>query len=270
MNFRKHQSLWTSLILHVTVFVGLFLATIIEAFKPKEKEHVFVMVDPPSDSAEVNQAQPQPLPEPDLQLPDISKLNAVPDLPEPAPTPPTPKPVVTPPKPAPVKPAPVKPAPVKEAPAMSLEDFRKLHGTPEPRTRTTPQTTKPKTAPQFDTSKIQNELDQILKNQPSREATTRSMSQQEKNDLVRYNQQLSARLTRAWGKPAGLSGVRLEATVIFEVSRYGQITNARLNPSSGNRAFDQSVLEAFRKVSNAGPTPTGQQHTFTKTFRMTE
>jgi TonB family protein len=266
MNFRKNRSLWISLILHIAVFVGLFLATIIEAFKPKEEAHVFVMVDPPSDSPQVNQAQSQALPEPELTLPNLTELTAVPDLPKPAPTPPKPTPVT----PAPVTPAPVKPAPAKPAPAMSMEDFRKLHGTPEPRIRNTPQPSRPAANPQIDSSRIQQQLNQILKNQPSREASTRSMSQQDMNDLLAYNQQLSSRLTRAWGKPTNLSGVRLEATVIFDVSPSGQITNARLNPSSGNRAFDQSVLAAFSKVGNAGPTPTGQQHTFTKTFRMTD
>lgn len=273
MNFRKNKSLWTSLILHLTVLVGLFLATIIEAFKPKEKEHVFVMIDPPSENVQVDQSQP--LPEPPFQLPEITKLNAVPDLPEPTPVPPTPKPIAQVPKPAPLKPepakpAPVKPAPVQEAPPMSIDDFRRQHGTPEPRVRSTPQVSKPAVPPKIDASKIQEQLNQILKNQPSREASTQSMSQQDMDDLLRYNQQLSARLSRAWGKPTGLSGVRLEVTVIFDVSRYGQITNVRLKPSSGNSAFDQSVLAAFTKVGNAGPTPTGQQHTFTKTFRMND
>jgi TonB family protein len=88
--------------------------------------------------------------------------------------------------------------------------------------------------------------------------------------LGSYSSQLRARIDAAWAKPSNLAGVRIAATVVFDVSASGQITNARLQPSSGNGAFDQSVLAAFRKIVSAGPTPTGQAHSFTMTFRMTD
>ena len=96
------------------------------------------------------------------------------------------------------------------------------------------------------------------------------MNDQMKNALLAYNQRLSAMLSRAWSKPSGLSGVNLYVEVIFYVAPNGRISNIRLNPSSGNRAFDQSVLAAFQKVGSAGATPTGDGHTFTKRFRMTD
>jgi TonB family protein len=88
--------------------------------------------------------------------------------------------------------------------------------------------------------------------------------------LGKYSAQLRSRIDAAWAKPASLAGVKVATTVIFDVSASGRVTNARLRPGSGNAAFDQSVLAAFRKVISAGPTPTGQEHSFTMTFRMTD
>lgn len=260
MNFRKNQSFWTSCILHVVVLLGLFLATIIEAFKPKEPEHVFVMVEPPSENMAPS-PQPQDTPQPNLDI-DLPEPLEIPDLPEPVEAPPAP----TPPKPSPPKPAPPTPVPAKPK-VLSYEDFIAQQGQPKPRIRTEEPRTQTPTAPQINQNDIQKRLKDALKNQTRPET---QLSQQDMSELLRYNEMLSARLNRAWGKPAGLSGVRLEVSVIFDVSASGQISNIRLNPSSGNQTFDQSVIAAFKKVANAGPTPTRRGHTFTKTFRMVD
>jgi TonB family protein len=263
MNFRKNQSFWTSVILHVAVLLGLFLATVIELFKPEEPEHVFVMVEPPSSAMDQPTTPPQETP-PEFTMPDLPALPDVPDLPEPAPvvTPPTPTPVVETPAPAPKKPAPVTPPKT-----LSYEDFIKQQGAPKPRVRTEEPRAPTPTIPKFDPGDMQKKLEDALKNQVQPE---RNLSQQDMSELLRYNEMLSARLNRAWGKPSGLSGIRLQAVVVFDVSASGQLMNIRLNPGSGNNAFDQSVIAAFKKVANAGPTPTRRQHTFTKTFRMVD
>ena len=54
MKIPKDQPFWTSVILHLVVLLALFLVTIVQAFKPKEKPHVFEMVDPAN---EVSQSQ---------------------------------------------------------------------------------------------------------------------------------------------------------------------------------------------------------------------
>jgi protein TonB len=86
--------------------------------------------------------------------------------------------------------------------------------------------------------------------------------------LADYSSRLRSRIDAAWVKPAQLAGVRLFAEVVFDVSSSGRITNVRLRRGSGNKAFDQSILAAFRSVSSAGPTPTGQPHQFSLPFRM--
>ena len=60
----------------------------------------------------------------------------------------------------------------------------------------------------------------------------------------------------------------MEAKVTFDITASGSILNPRISKSSGDRVFDESVLEAFRRVKSIGPTPNGKSDTWTVTFRM--
>ena len=86
--------------------------------------------------------------------------------------------------------------------------------------------------------------------------------------LASYSSRLRSRIDAEWVKPAQLAGLRLLAEVVFDVSSSGQITNVRLLDGSGNAAFDQSILAAFRNASSGGPTPTGQSHQFSLPFQI--
>lgn len=247
MKLPKDQPFWTSVILHLVVLVGLFLATIVQAFKPKEKPHVFEMVEPPS---EVSDSPNSPTPLPPVEVPPEVELPPVPqvDIPPPQPTPPpepTPRPVESPPKPK----------------MVSYEEFIKKNPKKDPAPRA-PTPRQQITVPQIDVPRL------VVPQNPAQQNTNRPLSQQQLTELQRYSARLRSKIDAAWVKPAQLAGVRLISEVVFDVSASGRITNARLRPGSGNSAFDQSVLAAFRKVSSAGPTPTGQAHTFTLPFRM--
>lgn len=257
MRLSRNQSLWTSVILHLAVLIGLFLATIVEAFKPKEKPHVFEMVTaaPPAMQT-VSPTSAEAVPDLTLpELPPVPDLVTPPEPPAPAPTPPRPTP--PPPKPAPVA--------VPEKPKLITRDqFVKEFGQPKPRQQPTQTVTAPRiTVPKIDVPKL------VL---PAATGPTgpQPLSAQQMSALGAYSSQLRAKIDAAWGKPENLTGVQIAATVVFDVSEAGRITNVRLNPSSGNQAFDQSILAAFRRVTSAGPTPTGQAHVFTMTFRMAE
>jgi len=248
MKLPKDQPFWTSVILHLVVLVALFLATIIETLKPKEKPHVFEMVNATAQEqsvempAETPPAQEVPMPE----LPPVPELAEVPE------------PVEAPPEPTPPAPAPPKPR------VLSYEEFLKKNPIREPKPRQT-RTRKPVDAPRIEVPKL------VAPSNPSPSANSpQPLTQQQMSALGAYSAQLRSRIDAAWAKPASLAGVKVAATVIFDVSSSGRITNARLKPGSGNPAFDQSVLAAFRKVVSAGPTPTGQGHSFTMTFRMTD
>lgn len=264
MTFKKNQSLWTSVILHLALFIALFLATIVEAFLPKEKPHVFEMVSAPSPQDTPDSGTPMEIPS-SLELPDVMPMAEIPDpvMPEPAPV--KPAPIVKPrPTPTPV----VKPTPPPEPQLMSFKAFREKNPEKPQKTRK-PQPTKPRfVAPTIDTSEIQKNLQRSL---PTKvHSSPGGLTSAERTALQRYGDQLNSRLNRAWIKPANLAGVGLTVTVVFDVSSSGRISNIRLRPASGNASFDASVKAAFKRVGSGGVTPTGQGHSFTMSFKMVD
>jgi protein TonB len=251
MKLPKDQPFWTSVILHLVVLIGLFLATIIDTLKPKEKPHVFEMVSMPAQQ-QAAATPSEALPVPEMTMPELEPL------PEAVPRPVTPQPRPTPPVP---KPAPVEPAPK----IMTQAEFIRQYGAPQPRQPSRPATQRPSvTVPRIDVPKL------VVRPTSPSATGPRPLTQQQVSALGTYSAQLRSRIDAAWGKPASLAGARIVATVVFDVSASGRIINAQLKPGSGNSAFDQSVLAAFRNVTSAGPTPTGQGHSFSMTFRMTD
>jgi TonB family protein len=248
MKLPKDQPFWTSVILHLVVILGLFLGTIMHAFKPKEKQHVFEMVEPPSErtqSNQSNQSPPQPELPSDLPVVDLQPVPQV-DIPEPLPEPPS-----------------QVPEPKPEPQLMSAEDFFKNHPKEDPKPRTpTPAPRKNITVPQIDVPQL------VVPHSSNQSNSNQQLSSQQLSALNTYSARLRSKIDAAWTKPEHLAGVRLVAEVVFDVSATGRITNVRLQPGSGNSAFDQSVLGAFRRVTSAGPTPTGQAHSFSLPFRM--
>ena len=241
MKIPKDQPFWTSVILHLVVLLALFLVTIVQAFKPKEKPHVFEMVDPPSEESQSQQAAPQPpVEQTPVKLPPVPKVN-IPKPPVPTPRPkekPPPKPQI-----------------------IDYRDFTKEHPKDKPKLRPV--------APRPDISVHQIDVPKlIIPRTSSSTIPSPQLSPQQMSALAGYSSRLRSRIDAAWVKPAQLAGVSLLAEVVFDVSSSGQITNVRLRRGSGNAAFDQSILTAFRNASSAGPTPTGQPHQFSLPFRM--
>ena len=231
MKIPKDQPFWTSVILHLAVLLALFLVTIVQAFKPKEKPHVFEMVDPPDEVSESKQAAPQtPVQQAPVKLPPV----------------PTPRP---------------KEKPPPEVQIIDYRDFTREHPKDKPKPRPV--------APRPDISVHQIDVPKLIiprSSSPTRPSP--QLSPQQMSALADYSSRLRSRIDAAWVKPAKLAGVRLFAEVVFDVSSSGRITNVRLRRDSGNKAFDQSILAAFRSASLAGPTPTGQPHQFSLPFRM--
>ena len=240
MKIPKDQPFWTSVILHLMVLLALFLVTIVQAFKPKEKPHVFEMVDPPNELSQSQQVAPlPPVDQAPVKLPPVPKVNT------PMPLMPTPRPEEKPPK----------------SQIIDYQDFTKEHLKDKPKPR--PVAPRPDiSAHQIDVPKL------VIPRSPSATSLSPQLSRQQISTLADYSSRLRSRIDAAWVKPAQLAGVRLLAEVVFDVSSSGRITNERLRRGSGNKAFDQSILTAFRNASSAGPTPTGQLHQFILPFRM--
>ena len=231
MKIPKDQPFWTSVILHLMVLLALFLVTIVQAFKPKEKPHVFEMVDSANEVSQSQQVAPQPpVKKAPVKLPPM----------------PTPRP---------------KEKPPSEPQTIDYQDFTKEHLKDKPKPR--PVAPRPViSAHQIDVPKL------VIPRSPSATSLSPQLSRQQISTLADYSSRLRSRIDAAWVKPAQLAGVRLLAEVVFDVSSSGRITNERLRRGSGNKAFDQSILTAFRNASSAGPTPTGQPHQFILPFRM--
>ena len=228
MKIPKDQPFWTSVVLHLMVLLALFLVTIVQAFKPKEKPHVFEMVDPQEEASESKQAAPQrPMQEAPVKLPRV----------------PTPR---------------LEERQPAKTQIINYRDFTKEHpwDKPKPRPSEKPRYIK---VDQIDVSEF------IISGSSSSSKPSPQVSPQQ---MSTYYSRLSSRIDAAWVRPPQLAGLRLAAKVVFDVSPSGQITNVQLRPGSGNKAFDQSILAAFRNASSAGPTPTGQPHTFSLPFRM--
>ena len=232
MKMPKDQPFWTSVILHLMVLLALFLVTIVQAFKPKEKPHVFEMVDSSSELSQSQQVAPlPPVDQASEKLPPVPKVNI------PKPAVPTTRPEEKPPKPQ----------------IIDYRDFTKEHLKDKPKPRPV--------APPRDIDVHQIDVPDLSPSRPSPQ-----VSRQQLSALADYSSRLRSRIDAAWVKPAQLAGLRLAAKVVFDVLPSGLMTNVQLRPGSGNKAFDQSILAAFRNTYSAGPTPTGQLHQFTFKF----
>ncbi len=89
--------------------------------------------------------------------------------------------------------------------------------------------------------------------------------------LEGYVSRLVGALQQTWFhlKPPGLSDL-LSADVEYLVAADGSISGVHIQRGSGNAAFDESCVEAFKEAGSIGPTPDGEPHALITTFRMTE
>ena len=267
MKLNQNQALWASAILHVVVLVALFLATLVEFFVPKEQPHVFEMVSEPlpDEAMPQNNSSAAPLPD-DFSLPEVQPLEipefTAPTVPQPVEPAVVEQPILEP----VVEPAkPVEPArPVEQR--MTYEEFLKKNPIKEPKTRRTQPSSPNIKAPTINTEKFGVNLQSSLTT--TNESASNTLTALERTALQRYGDRLNGLLNRAWIKPENLSGINLLATVVFDVSSSGNISNIRFRPGSGNASFDESVKAAFIRVGSGGATPTGQGHTFTMSFKM--
>ena len=252
MRLRGNQAFYTSLVLHAVVLLGLFLATLVEAFRRDEPEHVFEMVSPPGDSGAETSREPLPDPPPPPS-PSPPDMPTVPRLKDPPPSPPP-------------EPPQASEAPSRQPERISYEEFRRLNPERRQPRRSAPRPQRVE-RPRINTEDATASLRELL---ADREAVERAeaMSVSRRNALRSYGARVKARLDGAWRKPAELAGLGLVVEVVFDVSAGGRITNVRVRSPSGNGTFDRSVLRAFERVNSVGAPPDGRNHTFTLTFRM--
>jgi colicin import membrane protein len=91
----------------------------------------------------------------------------------------------------------------------------------------------------------------------------------ERDQMDGYFALLAQRIREAQQKPEGL-GSELTVRIEFQVYASGAIGAVKVIRSSGNRAFDDSVLKAIRAVRPIGARPDGKSGSKTADFRMRE
>jgi TonB family protein len=260
MRANSPSSVFLSLTLHVVVGAIIFVTTMFVTQQDKLPPVIFELV-----------AGPPTAPD-ELVAPALGNTTAKVALPPDKSEPKVQETVETPPAPESV--APPKPKAdtsivkeLKKAEKMSYKDYLKKHPTPKP----------PATPPAQRSASVQHIDAQGIANgvRGGSTANTRgggggkALTREEQSELNTYISFLLNALKEAHDPPPGVSD-QLETKVTFDISANGNISSPRIARSSGNREFDESVLEAFRKVRSIGPTPDGKPDTWTVTFRMKE
>lgn len=277
MRATSSSSLFLSLTLHGSVVALILLATWFTAIRAKEAPVIFELVaGPPTAPDELvapalgNTTKPVKL--------EVPKVELVPTMPEPEPVVQTqPEEQVSP--PAPVekeKPKPKtveKPKPdtsmakeVKKAQRMSYQEYLKKHPTPK---QTAAKQTGKSTAkvPRIDATGIAQGVKGGSTANTRGGGGGRALTREQQDQLNTYISLLLQELKKAHEPPPGVSD-RLQAEVTFDITASGAILNPRITKSSGDKAFDESVIEAFLRMRSIGPTPNRRSDTWKVTFKM--
>ena len=214
------------------IFLMIVIPALRGCFKPKPKEIVTfiefgapaepVSVQPVSQMAEPEPPAPAPQPEP-APIPEPVK-------PKPKPVPiekPKPKPIEKP-KPKPIdKPKPVEPEKPKWKPVDPKDIKIGKPVNPSPK------------VPVVTSADIKKALSGIASS---------SKSTGDPNRFSYYYSQVMAKLHAAWVPPSTVSSISRPAEVRFSMRSNGTVTARKLTTSSGNPAFDQTVMKAANSV----------------------
>ena len=264
MHAKSPSSFLVSLILHGFVAALIFVTTIYVTQRAKVPPVIFELVAGPPTAPDAlvapalgNSTAPVKLEVPKVNLP---------------PEPPVEQTVRTEPTPAKddivVQPKPKADKSIvqemKQSQRVSYKEYLKAHPTPKPQP-VTPQ--KAANVQHIDTQGIVGGVAGGSTANTRGGGGGKALTREEQSELNTYISFLLNALKEAHEPPPGVSD-KLEARVTFDIMASGFIHNPRISKSSGDRAFDESVLEAFRRVPPIGPTPNGKADTWTVTFRM--
>ncbi len=154
---------------------------------------------------------------------------------------------------------------MKQSQRTSYKDYLKKHPTPKQTASVQPR--KAANVPRVDATGIAQGV------KGGSTANTRgggggnALTREQQNQLDTYISLLIQELKRAHEPPPGVSD-RLETKVTFDITASGAILNPRISKSSGDKTFDDSVLEAFLRMRSIGPTPDHRSATWSVTFKM--
>jgi len=282
------NSVVISLLLHGSLVGLIFLATYFVAQQAKDMPVIFELVAGPPTAPDELEAPAlgnttKPI---KLDVPIVETVASMPD-PEPVPVvqtepeeaavepPPVEKPkpkAVEKPKPA-EKPAP-KPKPdnsiakeMQKTQRMSYKDYIKKHPTPKQAPAKSSSGTKVASGKRIDATGIAAGVKGGSTANTRGGGGGKALTREQQDEMSTYISMLIQELKRAHEPPPGVSD-KLEARVTFDITASGAIMNPRISKSSGDKDFDESVIEAFLRMRSIGPTPNRRSDTWTVTFRM--
>lgn len=203
------------------------------------------------------------------------------DAPQAPPKQPEPKvePVATPP-PSQVVPPPTKPKTpttvakeiqnkMKKQEKVSFRDYLKKHPTPKPAPPSTSKSSG-KSVPRINIEGIEQGVKGGSKNNKKGGGGGKALTREQQNELDTYYSFLRQMLQDAYSTPSGMND-NYVVQITFDITASGSVINAKVTKSSGNRDYDDSVLDAFRRIRNLGPTPTGRpEMEITMRLKMSE
>jgi TonB family protein len=265
MHANSPSSLFASLGLHAFVAAIIFGSTLYMARQNRDQPVIFELV-----------AGPPTAPD-ELVAPALGNTTAKIAAPKVEPVATKPEPVVqTQPEEKAVEPPTEKTKPkpksdttiakeMKQAQRMSYRDYLKKHPTPKQVATTQPR--KAANVPRVDAQGIAQGVKRGSTANPRGGGGGNALEREQQNAMNTYISLLIQELKRAHEPPPGVSD-KLEARVTFDITASGAILNPRISKSSGDKAFDESVLEAFLRMRSIGPTPNRRSDTWTVTFKM--
>ena len=245
------SAFFTSLTLHAFLAALLFITTVYVARSDKMQPVIFELVaGPPTAPDELVAPARGNTPVPvKVNVPKVELSQESPTVPETRPKPDT-----------------SLAKEMKKSAKVSYQEYLKKHPTPKPVPNTAPRVAN---VPKIDTQGIVGGV------KGGSTANTRgggggnALTREQQSQLDTYISLLIQELKKAHEAPSGVSD-QLETKVTFDITASGAILSPRISKSSGNREFDESVLDAFRRVRSIGPTPTRRPDTWTVTFKMQE
>lgn len=138
---------------------------------------------------------------------------------------------------------------------LSYKDFMKNQGPPKTKDIKAV-AVKAVNIPKIPTKDIRKNLEQKLS---SMQALSESVITEYK-DLVRLE------IDSVWDYPESFAGYKNDAIFKFDVDKFGRISNVHIVKTSGSSFFDESVKDAFSKISSVKPTPLGKTLSLQVTF----
>ena len=95
----------------------------------------------------------------------------------------------------------------------------------------------------------------------------RALTREQESEMDAYFSLLEDRIHANYVPPSDVSD-KLMAGVEFYLAADGSISRVRIVQSSGNSAFDEAALEAFKQTRSIGPRPDGHGETVRLKFRL--